>query len=109
MDGLSGNGGSSLFANARAGPSAHPCCDAYRFRRFIKLRYRRNKPVAAAGNSLDDRATVADRLADLADALCERLVSHDHVRPNRLDDFVLRHQSAAALDKITQDFKALRA
>src|SRR5215471_11866549 len=76
MDGLSGNGGSSLFANARAGPSAHPCCDAYRFRRFIKLRYRRNKPVAAAGNSLDDRATVADRLADLADALCERLVSH---------------------------------
>src|SRR5215831_10203773 len=41
--------------------------------------------------------------------MCQRLVGHGHVRPNRLNQFLLGHKTVSVFNKIAQDLEGLWA
>ncbi len=52
---------------------------------------------------------VTKGMTHLAHALHERLVSHDHVRPYRLDQLVLGHEASRICDQVPEDLETPRA
>ena len=70
---------------------------------------RRDQPVAAARNRLDQLArVVAERLADLADALHQAVVGHHDPRPDRVLQLVLGHEPPPVGDQVPQHREGLR-
>ena len=69
---------------------------------------RDREAVSSAWHGFDDfLVSIGDGLAHFADATRERLVGHDHVRPDRLDQFVFGHQAPGILDQTAQHLEAL--
>ena len=72
------------------------------------LRDRARKAVSSARHGFDDcLIRVGDGLAHLADAARQRLVGHDHVRPDRLDQLVLGDKAPGIFDQTAQHLEAL--
>src|SRR3954451_13310994 len=72
------------------------------------LRDSTRKAISPARNGPDDFLIgVGDRLAHLADAARERLVGHDHVRPDLLDQLVLGDEAPGIFDQTAQHLEAL--
>ena len=73
------------------------------------LRDRTRKAVSSARHGFDDCLIgVGDSLAYFADAAGERFVSHDNVRPDRLDELVFGDKATGIFDKTAQHLEALR-
>ena len=65
--------------------------------------------IASLGNSLDRRRQViAERLADFFDALNERVVGYDDVRPDVVDQLILRDEPPTISNEIEEDIERLR-
>ena len=70
-------------------------------------RHRCGEDIAAPPHCLDDLpARVAERPAHVADALRQRVVADDHVRPHRIDQLVFGYQAAGIGDEIAQELEA---
>jgi hypothetical protein len=93
---------------------AATCCWQCRFRcrrgARREAQNRRREPVAAARYVLDDGLlAVTDGLTNLAHAVCQRLVGHDHIRPDRLHQLLLGYNTVSVFKQITQDLERLWA
>ncbi len=72
-------------------------------------RYGCDEPVAAPRHGRDDGLpAVADGLTNLADAMRQRLVGHDHVRPDRPYQFLFGDNTVSVFDEVAQDLEGLR-
>src|SRR5262249_59612091 len=68
------------------------------------------EPVATARYVPDDGLlAVTDGLTNLAHAVCQRLVGHDHIRPDRLHEFLLGYNPVSVFKQIAQDLERLWA
>jgi hypothetical protein len=91
---------------------AATCCWQCRFRcrrgARREAQNRRREPVAAARYGLDDGLlAVTDGLAHFAHAMCQHLVGYDHVRPDRLHQFLLGYNTVSVFKQIAQDLEGL--
>src|SRR5262249_9009419 len=66
------------------------------------------EPIAAARNGFDDGlAAIANGLTRLAHAMCQDLIAHDYIRPDRLDQFLLGHKTASVFNEVAQNLHRL--
>jgi len=81
-------------------------------RRSVWLPIRRHlsvEPITAARHRLDElRAIVAERAAQLTDALHQGIVGDGDIRPHRREQFVLGNEPAAILDQMKENRERLR-
>ena len=86
-----------------------PALDARGGGRALRRRHLGGEQVAALGHGLEQLLRlVAQRLADVADALGDRFVADHHIRPDRGHDRVAVHDPARVLDQQPQQRQRLR-
>src|SRR5262249_10574119 len=67
------------------------------------------EPVAATWHGHDDvLPAVADGLTNLAHAMRQYLVGHDHIRPDCLYQLLFGYQTVSVLSEVVQDLDSLR-
>jgi len=72
---------------------------------------RRDESISAPGDGLNVgrlRWIVAERLAELGDGLCQRVVGHGDIRPQRGKQLVLAHECRLPRDEVEQQIDDLR-
>src|SRR5215470_1363819 len=72
-------------------------------------RYRCDEPVTAPRHGRDNGLpAVTDGLANLADAMRQCLVGHNHVRPDCPYQFLFGYNTVSVFDEVAQDLEGLR-